>query len=95
MADSITNSQLPDKERKAILKLLVLYHTSSVQIADALNQTEGISKRTYYNCKEQYPEEIKPLHAEAKAIAMRQRSGDQITFEARWVNASMAVQRGA
>ena len=95
MTHSMTTNQLARKEREAILKALVSYYSGAAHIADALNQTEGISKGTYYNRKEQYPEEIKQLHAEAKAIAMRQRFGDQIAFEARQVNASMEIQREA
>ena len=60
-----------------------------------MTRTEGISRGTYYNRKEQCPDEIKRLHLEAKAIALRERSGDQIAFEARQVNASMEVQREA
>ena len=67
----------------------------AAHIADALNHTKGISNGTYCNRKEQFPDEIKRLHAEAKTIARRQRSGDQIAFEARQVNASMEVQREA
>ena len=95
MADSMTANQLTDKEREAILKALVSYYMGAAHIADALNRTEGISKGTYYSRKEQHPDEINRLHAEAKAIAMRQRSGDQIAFEARQVNASMEIQREA
>ena len=94
MTDSMTTNQLTEKEREAILKALVSYYMGA-HIADALNQTDGISKGTYYNRKEQYPDEIKRLQAEAKAIAMRERSGDQIAFEARQVSASMKIQREA
>ena len=95
MTYSITTSQLTDKEREAILKALVSYYMGAAHIADALNQADGISKGTYYNRKEQYPDEIKRLHEEAKAIARRQRSGDQIAFEARQLDASMRVQQKA
>ena len=94
MTDSMTTNKPTEREREAIVKALVSYYKGA-HIADALNQTEGISKGTYYNRKEQYPDEIYRLHAEAKAIAMRERSGDQIAFEARQVNASMEVQREA
>ena len=93
MTDSMTANQLTDKEREAILKALVSYYSGAAHIAEALNQTDGISKGTYYNRKEQHPDEIKGLHAEAKAIAMRQRSGDQIDFDARQANALMEVLR--
>ena len=95
MTESMTHNQLPDSEREAILKALVAYYMGAAHIADALNQTEGISKGTYYNRKEQYPDEIKQLHAEAKAIAMRERSADQIAFEARQVTISMEIQQEA
>ena len=81
--------------RWTIVKALVLYYVGATHIADALNKTEGISKGTYYNRKEQHPDEIKRLHAEAKAIAMRERSGDQIAFEARQFNVSMELQQEA
>ena len=93
MTDSMTTNRLPDREREAILKALVSYYLGAALIADALNQTDGISKGTYYNRKEQYPDEIKRLHAEAKAIAMRERSGRQIAFEAQQASISMEVQR--
>ena len=95
MADSMTTNQLAEKQREAILKAFVSYYTGARHIAEALNQTDGISKGTYYNRKEKHPDEIKRLHAEARAIAMRQRSGDQIAFEARQVNASMEIQQEA
>ena len=95
MTESMTHNQLPDSEREAILKALVAYYMGAAHIADALNQTEGISKGTYYNRREQYPDEIRRLHEEAKAIARRQRSGDQIAFEARQLDASMRVQQKA
>ena len=94
MTYSMTTNQLSDKEREAILKALVSYYVGA-HITDALNETEGISKGTYYNRKEQYPDEIKQLHAEAKAIAMRERSADQIAFEARQVTISMEIQQEA
>ena len=94
MTDSMTANQLTDKEREAILKALVSYYKGA-HIAEALNETEGISKGTYYNRKEQYPDEIKRLHAEARAIALRERSGKQIAFEARQVEASMKLQQRA
>ena len=95
MAESMTTNQLAEKEREAILKALVSYYSGARHIAEALNQTEGISKGTYYNRREQHPDEIKRLHAEARSIALRERSGHQIAFAARQVNASMEVQREA
>ena len=89
MTESMTHNQLPEREREAILKALVAYYMGAAHIAEAMNQTEGISKGTYYNRKEQYPDEIRRLHEEAKAIAMRERSGVQIAFLARQVNVSM------
>ena len=69
MTDSPSTNKLPDKEREAILKALVSYHVGAAHIADALNQTPGISKGTYYNGKEQHTDEIRRFHAEVKAIA--------------------------
>ena len=92
MTYSMTTNQLSDKEREAILKALVSY-CKGAHIADALNQTEGISKGTYYNRKEQYPDEIKQLHVQATDMAMRERSDDQIAFEPRQVSASMKARR--
>ena len=95
MTDSMTANRLTDKEREAILKALVSYYMGAAHIADALSQTKGISKGTCYNRKAKHPDEIKRLHAEAKAIAMRERSGHRIAFEARLVNVSMKIQREA
>ena len=95
MTESMTHNQLPEGEREAILKALVAYYRGAAHIAEALNQTDGISKGTYYNRRERYPDEIYRLHAEAKVIARRQRSGDQIAFEARQLDASMRVQQKA
>ena len=95
MTDSMTTNKLTEREREAILKALVSYYMGAAHIADALTQTPGIPKGSYYNRKEQCPDEIKRLHAEAKAIAMRERSGDQIPFEARQANVSMELQQEA
>ena len=47
MASSMTTNQLTETEREAILEALVSHYRGAAHIADALNQTPGISKGTY------------------------------------------------
>ena len=76
MTDSLSNNKLTGREREAILKALVLCYRGEAHLAKALNETKSISKGTDYNSRDKHLGEIKRLHAEAKAIAMRERSGD-------------------
>ncbi len=95
MADWLATQQLPEKEREAILEALVKYYSGGAKIADALTETEGISKSTYYNRKEQFPDEMDKLHAEARAKVLSERSGAQLAFEARILDQSYVLQEAA
>ena len=95
MTSYLTSSKIPETERKAILNALVLYYSGHAKLADALKQTEGISKGTYYKRKADFPDEIKELHDEARAIALRERSDVQTAFDSEQLAASIEVQGAA
>jgi hypothetical protein len=91
----MTHSQnnISDEERDAFKKALVIYYSGEARIADAFNEVEPGLKDRYYRRKKKSPDEIERINAEARAIAMRERSGDQLAFESRQFLISMELQR--
>ena len=73
MPSYLSNKKIPETERKAIVNALGVYYSGSMRIADALTQTDGISKGRYYKREADFPDEVKELHNEARAIALRER----------------------
>ena len=84
---------ISDAERAAIRKALVIYYSGKSQIADAFAQVEPGLKDRYYRRKKKFPDEIERINAEARAIAVRERSGDQLAYESRQFLHSMELQR--
>ena len=95
MGGYLSASKIPDTERDAIRKALVLYYSGLAKLADALKQTEGISKGTYYKRKADFRDEIDKIHDEAMVIALRERGDQQTAFGSEQLAASFEIQRAA
>jgi hypothetical protein len=88
--------KLTEEQENAIFSALTMFYSGRVTtITAAFEQTSGCSKPTYYKYKERLPKEIALIDQRARQTALGMKSGKQLSFEARQVDASMKLQARA
>jgi hypothetical protein len=71
-------TKIPNSERDAFRHALELYYTQGPPIAAAFDQVEAGLIDRYYRRKKKHPDEIERIDHEARVIAQREVSGEQL-----------------
>lgn len=88
----LTEKNIGEAHRLAILDVLTRQFLGQGSLVSIIDDVDGISRTTFYRLREMYPEDFDEIKAEARKVALTERSDKRVSHDAYKENLSYELE---